>query len=110
MCVILLKKTQWNCFWKLSSKCVVGNIKFWKSEKSSISDKSNNCKGITLVENEQIVSHDIEVDYFSSVIKNLKLQPSKTSVDRYCQGENPIFQAILKYQDHPSITAIKDIN
>lgn len=67
------------------------------------------------MENDRIVSDDNEVaniinDYYSCLLENLKLQVPKNVVNCSCQSDDPIFKAILKYQYHPIITAIKEMN
>ena len=115
MSVKLLKKTKRNYFSNLNTKRVVDNKKFWKTVKSSFSDKSNNFESITLVENDSIVSNDNEVanifnEYFSNLVEGLNLHVAENLINHYCKGEDPISSAILKYQNHPSITVIKKIH
>lgn len=45
----------------LNTRCVVNIGKFGKTVKSFFPDKSNNSESLTLVENDRIVSDDIEV-------------------------------------------------
>ena len=78
-------------------------------------DKSNNFESITLVQNDSIVSNDNEVanifnEYFSNLVEGLNLHAPENLVNHYCKGEDPISSTILKYQNHPSITAIKKIH
>ena len=112
MCIKLLKKTKKKLLFKFNTKRVVDNKKFWKTVKSSFFDKSNNFESITLVQNDSIVSNDNEVanifnEYFSNLLECLNLHAPEHLVNHYCKGEDPISSAILKYQNHPSITAIK---
>ena len=88
---------------------------FWKTVKSSFSNKSNNFESITLVENDSIVSDDNEVanifnEDFSNLVEDLNLNIPENLVNDYEKGEDPISSAILKYQTHSSITAIKTIH
>ena len=99
----------------MNTKRAVYNKTFWKTVKSSFSDKSNNFESITLVENDSIVCNDNEVanifnEYFSNLVEGLNLHVPENLVNHYCKGEDPISSAILKYQNHPSITAIKKIH
>ena len=62
-----------------------------------------------------IVSNDNEVanifnEYFSNLVEGLKPNVSENLVNHYCKGEDPISSAILKYQHHPSIAAIKKMH
>ena len=115
MCVKLLKKTKRSYFSNLNTKRAVDNKKFWKTVKSSFSDKSNNFEIITLVENDSIASDDNKVanifnEYFNNLLEDLNLNVPENLVNHYCKGEGPVSLTILKYQNHPSITSIKKIN
>ena len=115
MYVKLRKKTKRNYFSNLNTKCVVDNKKFWKTVKSSFSYKSNNFESIALVENDSNVSNDngvanIFIEYFRNLVEGLNLHVPENLVHYHCKGEDPISSAILKYQNHPSITAIKKIH
>ena len=112
MCVKLLKKTKRSYFSNLNTKRAVDNKKFWKTVKSSFSDKSNNFEIITLVENDSIASDDNKVanifnEYFNNLLEDLNLNVPENLVNHYCKGERPVSLTILKYQNHPSITSIK---
>ena len=61
---------------------------FWKTVKSSFSDKSNNFESITLVENDNIVSDDNEVanifnEDFSNLVEDLNLNIPENLVNHY---------------------------
>ena len=112
MCVKLLKKTKRNYFSNLNTKRAVDNKKFWKTVKSSFSDKSNNFEIITLVEDDSIASDGNKVanifnEYFNNLLEDLNLNVPENLVNHYCKGEGPVSLTILKYQNHPSITSIK---
>ena len=69
-------------------KEVVDNKMFWKTVKSSFSDKSNNFESITLVENDNIVSDDNEVanifnEDFSNPVEDLNLNIPENLVNHY---------------------------
>ena len=102
MCIKLLKKTKRSYFSNLNTKHVVDNKKFWKTVKSSISDKSNSFENITLVDNDSIVPDDNEVanifnECFSNLVEDLNLHIPENLVNHYCKSEDPISSAILKY-------------
>ena len=112
MCVKLLKKTKRSYFSNLNTKRAVDNKKFWKTVKSSFSDKSNNFEIITLVEDDSIASDGNKVanifnEYFNNLLEDLNLNVPENLVNHYCKGEGPVSLTILKYQNHPSITSIK---
>ena len=61
---------------------------FWKTVKSSFSDKSNNFESITLVENYNIVSDDNEVanifnEDFSNLVEDLNLNIPENLINHY---------------------------
>ena len=70
---------------------------------------------ITLVEEEELINKDGENaeilnTFFSNAVKNLKI-PEYREIDSLANDIcHPIFKAILKYRNHPSIVAIKNLN
>ena len=70
---------------------------------------------ITLVEGGEIINEDsknaeILNTFFSNAVKNLKI-PAFQDADPHTDNiSHPIFKAIVKYRNHPSIIAIKDFN
>ena len=61
---------------------------FWKTVKSSFSDKSNNFESITLVENDSTVSDDNEVanifnEDFSNLVEDLNLNVPENLINHY---------------------------
>ena len=76
-------------------------------------------ENFTLIENNKIVNDDTKIaeifnDFFSNAVKNLNIDSYKHfSFDEYFLTENiiddnPLFKAIKKYNDHPSILKIKE--
>ena len=75
------------------------------------SNKIKSKENITLVENDEIISSDIEVaktfqNFFSSIVKNLNIQREETHLSKTTQ-ENPVLAYIEKFSKHPSIASIK---
>ena len=70
---------------------------------------------ITLVEGKKIINDDGETaeilnTFFPNAIKNLKI-PEYQETDPLANNiSHPIFKAICKYRNHPSIVAIKNLN
>ena len=81
-------------------------------QKLLLSDKSKSNEKITLAEDNKIISEDKDNaellnSFFSNAVKNLKIPKFS---DSYPPAENiphPIFKAILKNKNHPSIIAIE---
>ena len=66
---------------------------------------------ITLVENDEIISSDIEVakafeNFFNSIAKNLNIKRDETHFTKTTQ-DNPVLACIEKFSKHTSIISIK---
>ena len=77
-CVSILKKSKKSYFESLDTKFVKDNKHFWKRISPLFSNKIKSKENITLVENDEIISSDIEVaktfqNFFSSIVKNLNI-------------------------------------
>ena len=77
-CVTILKKSKRSYFESLVVKFVKDNKKFLKKISPLVSNKIKSKEKITLVENNEITSRDIEVanffqNFFSSIVKNLNV-------------------------------------
>ena len=60
---------------------------------------------IRRMENAEILNR-----FFSNAIKNLKLTEYQEADPHANNISHPIFKAIMKFRNHPSITAIKNLN
>ena len=98
----------------LNKKNVPDNKQFWRRVKLLLSDKVKSSEKIT-VEGEEIINEDGENaeilnTFFSNAVKNLKT-PEDQKTDSLANNiSHPIFRAIFKYRNHPSIVAIKNLN
>ena len=98
---------------RLSIRDVNDSEKFWKIVKPLFSEKVNTNENITLVENNNIISSEIEIAeklnaFFSNIVKELNI---KVKVDLLCDVSDindPVERAIQKYKNHPSIQIIKE--
>ena len=112
LCVSLLRKTKRIYYSNLNEKNVIDNRKFWKTVTAMLSNKFFNNEKITLVDNEKIITNDMEIakalnDFFSNIIKTLNI-PKKDHTDLIVENvRDPALKAMLKYLKHPSILAIK---
>ena len=103
---ILCKSKYWRCD---------RQQKIWKAIKSYFSDKSKNSERIVLIENDKMVMEDGKValtlnTLLSNIVSILNIPKFK---DCYPLSERipmPTLRAILKYANHPSISAIKKYN
>ena len=92
-------------------KFVKDNKKFWKKISPFFSDKIKSKEKITLVENDEIISSDLEViktfqNFFSSIVKNSNIERVETHLSKTTQ-DNPVFTSIEKFSKHPSIVSIR---
>ena len=88
------------------------NKKFWKTCKPFFSTKDTPSEKMTLVENGEVLSDDIDIaecmnDYFINITETLNIRkwPGDNSNN---QNEDIVNKAIFKYKNHPSIKMIKD--
>ena len=93
-------------------KFVKDNKKFWKKISPLSSNKIKSKEKITLVENNEIISSDIEVantfqNFFSSIVKNLNIQRDETHLSKATQ-DNPVLACIEKFCTDPSIISIQN--
>ena len=112
-CVSLLRKTKKRYYENLNEKSAVDNKLFWKTVKPLLSDKVMGKDHIHLAENDELIKTDLETaevfnNFFSNIVQNLK-------ISRYANEElivsninDPTLKTILKYRNHPSITAIQN--
>ena len=112
-CVSLLRKTKKKHYANLNHKDIADNKQFWKTIKPLLSDKSKSNEKITLVEANEIISEDKDNaellnSFFVNAVKNLKIPEFSNSDPQAENVSHPIFKAILKYKNHPSIIAIKN--
>ena len=114
-CVSFLPKTKKDYYANLNEKDVADNEQFWRTVKPLLSDKVKSSEKITLIEGEEIINEDGENaeilnTFFSNAVKNLKI-PEYQEIDSLANNiSHPIFKTILKYRNHPSIVAIKNLN
>lgn len=80
--------------------------------KTCFSDKSNNFENLTVVENEKVTSDEKELSevfnkYFDVLLCNLNLKVPENLLSLLRNFDGPIFRAISKYQNYPSIKFIQ---
>ena len=90
---------------------VKDNKKFWKKISPLFSKKVKSKEKVTLVENDEIISSDIEVaknfrNNFSSIVNNLNIQRDETHLSKTTQ-DNPVLACIENVSKHSSIVSIK---
>ena len=80
--------------------------------KRFLSNKGNFQKQITLIEDNKIFSSDREVaekirNYFEKAVNSLHIEENKLILTHINEADDPIAVIIGKYENHPSILAIK---
>ena len=112
-CVKLFRREKRNYYNNLDISLVTDNKKFWKTVKPFFSDKSQSKNKIVLIEDETIISNDLEVaetmnEFFVSVTDSLGINKS-CGYENATEGiTDPIDKAVHKFSNHPSILKIKD--
>ena len=84
--------------------------KIWKKTSPLFSNKIKSKENITLAENDEIISNDIEVaktfqNFFGSIVKNLNIQRDEKHRSKTTQ-DNSVLACIEKFSEHPSIISI----
>ena len=111
-CTGLFRKEKKSYYNNLNMKLLNDNKKFWKLVKPLFSEKHFCSSKITLVEDGEIISDDIDVarkfnDYFSNVVKDLNIEGYE--IDYSFNSElGHISNVIDKFKNHPSIQKIKE--
>ena len=108
----LLKKAKNEFYQNLDEKNVIDNKKFWKTVKPLLSDKSVSREKINLTENEKMLTSESETaetlnNFFSNIVKKLNIPKFNSNNSVTENIKDPVFKAILKYKNHPSILAIQ---
>ena len=107
-CVKLVRSAEKAYYSSLSIKDVNDNKKFWKIVKPLFSEKVNKNENITLVENNNIISSEIEIAeklnaFFSNIVKELNIKVKEDLLYDVSDINDPVERAIQKYKNHPSI-------
>ena len=110
-CVKLLRKTKKEFYNNLNVKYITENKLFWKTVKSSFTDKTLKDERITLVESNKVVSDEsklVEIfrKYFGNIVQNLGID-GLTNISSDNDAVT-IRKATEKYQNHPSIKVIRE--
>ena len=106
-CVKLLGKSKKDFYNNLDVKYITDNKLFWKTVKPCFSDKTKKNRNITLVREDKIISEDKDLakvfnDHFCNIVEEQNIE---VTLDQDLE-HTPVFNAIRKYKDHPSIIMI----
>ena len=111
-CNRLYKREKRKYFNSLNLKDITDSKLFWKTVKPFLSKKGNLQKQITLIEDNNISSDDKIVaeklsNYFENAVKSLSIEENKLLLTHVIDVIDPINVIIKRYENHPSILAIK---
>ena len=99
-------------FSNLNKKDITVKKKLWQTIKPFVSEKTKSRKKITLIEDENLVSDNVEVancvnNFFSNIVKNLEIPKYGVEDDLHVNmNSHPTFKAVFKYKNYPSIISI----
>ena len=110
----ILCKNKREYFGNWNKKLVTDNRKFWKTIGPLFSEKAFHRKWITLKESNKKITNNVEVaetfnKFFSKVVPNLNLDNNLGNNVTSSHITDPVFCAVKKYENHPSILKIKEM-
>ena len=93
---------------KLNHKVVSDNRKFWKTVGPLFSEKAFHKESIILNNSNKIISNNEELTeifnkHFSKIVENVDIEETLASNIASSDITDAVFNAIKKYEDHPSI-------
>ena len=112
ICVSLTRKAKRNYYESLDLNNICDNNKFWPSVKSYFSNKIKSIENNVLSENGVLIKDEEEVakifnNFFVNTVANLGIKTQHKSLNTTDNSQDPIENAICKYENHPSIILIK---
>ena len=112
-CVSLLRKNKRGFFAKLNHRVVSDNRKFWKTVGPLFSEKAFHKESITLINNNKTISNNEELaetfnKHFSKLVESLDIDKTLASNIASSDIIDPVFNAIKKDENHPSIKKINN--
>ena len=101
-----------NYYENLDLNDINDNKKFWTTVKPLFCSKIKSVENITLNENGKLVRDEKEVanifnDFFVIIVPNSGIDTERDFLNTRNISHNPIENAIYKYENHPSVIAIK---
>ena len=113
LCVASFRKEKIKYFSNMKIKNVTDNKKFWRAVKPAFSEKGVATNNITLIENNEIISSDIEVsklfnNFFSNIVTELNIPRNTVELLNTEDIQDPVLKSISKYSSHPSIIKINE--
>ena len=110
----MVKKAQKEHFQNINLSETTDNKKFWKNVSLLFGNKVNTNLKINLIEKSVLVTSDVEItktfkEYFDEIVPKLNIIQNECYIRKTGNIKDPVKQSSFKYQQHLSITNIKDI-
>ena len=114
LCVSIFRKTKRDYFGNLNNKIATDNKKFWKTISPPFSEKAFHRECITLKESNKTITNNEETagtfnTFFSKLVPNLNIENNVRDNLTNSHITDPVFSAIKKYENYPSILKIKEM-
>ena len=111
-CSKLYKNERRKYYESLDMKNVLDSRKFWKTMGPFLSDKNTVFSQISIEKNNQIISDDFVLSeefstFFGDAVRSLNVEPDEYYLSDMENLSNPVEIAIKKFENHPSVQAIK---
>ena len=108
----LTRKAKRNYYESLDLNNICDNKKFWATVKPLFSNKIKSAENIVLSENGALIKDEEEVanifnNFFVNIVPNLGIKTQHEFLNTTDNSQDPIENAIYKYENHPSIILIK---
>ena len=106
-------KAKRDYFKSIQSKSIENDKQFWKTVKPLFTNKNPMSEKITLIDDGNIVSSDVEIaecfsTYFTNITNSLEIDPIFKVVPDQVPTEQMVMRALEKYIVHKSICIIKE--
>ena len=108
-----MRKTKLKNDGNLDEKEITDNKVVWKTVEVLISDRSINCDKFRLNKNGELINNESKTaeilnEFFSNIVQSFRIPEYENLNPNLENVKDPVFKAILKYKNHPSIIAIKE--
>ena len=112
ICVSLTRKAKRNFYESLNLNNVCDNKKFWATVKPLFCNKIISVENIVLSKNGVLKKDEEKVanifnNFFVNIVPNLGIKTQHEFLNTTDNSQDPIENAICKYENHPSIILIK---
>ena len=109
---VLTRKAKRSYYESLELNNICDNNKFWPTVKPLFSNKIKSIENNVLSENGVLIKDEEQVAnifniFFVNIVANLGIKTQHESLNTTDNSQDPIENAICKYENHPSIILIK---